>query len=186
MLKGKELGHAIKAAYDLKVASGAISSKADIANHFGIKTPSVYDWFKKGSIAKDKLPELWSYFSDVAGPEHWGLAEWPYHAAPKAKHQQTGTPSAFTEQTDSPSTVEALGALNTTVNQLAPILRDVARSALLKWVSGEVSAEEAADTLNALIVASQTLDGDPGKTTPSPFRTKAMAPNIPPDKQTGT
>lgn len=77
MLNGKELGQAIEAAYQLKKASGAISSKADIARHFKIKTPSVYDWVKKGSISKDKLPELWHYFSDVVGPEHWGLAEWP-------------------------------------------------------------------------------------------------------------
>lgn len=30
---------------------------------------------KKGSISKEKLPELWSYFSDVVGPEHWGLGD---------------------------------------------------------------------------------------------------------------
>lgn len=77
MLNGKELGQAIEAAYKMKKDTGVISSKADVARHFGIKTPSVYDWVKKGSISKDKLPELWAYFSDVAGPEHWGLSDWP-------------------------------------------------------------------------------------------------------------
>ncbi len=77
MLNGKELGDAIQKAIELKTKSGSIQSKADVAKHFGIKTPSIYDWIKKGSISKDKLPELWSYFSDVVGPEHWGLASWP-------------------------------------------------------------------------------------------------------------
>ena len=75
MLKGKELGDAIKRAIDLKIASGAVASKADIARHFGIKPPSIHDWIKKGAISKDKLPELWRYFSDVVGREHWGLSE---------------------------------------------------------------------------------------------------------------
>lgn len=81
MLKGKELGAAIKKAIDLKVASGAIVSKSDVARHFGIKTPSVYDWIKKGSISKDKLIRLWDYFSDVVGPEHWGIDNTLYNAA---------------------------------------------------------------------------------------------------------
>lgn len=77
MLTGKPLGQAIGSAISKKIASGAISGKADIARHFEIKTPSIYDWIKKGSISKDKLPELWRYFSDVVGPEHWGLESWP-------------------------------------------------------------------------------------------------------------
>ncbi len=42
-----------------------------------VQPPSIYDWIKKGSISKDKLPELWRFFSDVVGPEHWGLNEYP-------------------------------------------------------------------------------------------------------------
>ena len=81
MLKGKELGTAIGEAIRLKIASGSIVSKADIAKHFGIKTPSIYDWIKKGSISKDRLFALWSYFSDVVGPEHWGVQSGVYQAA---------------------------------------------------------------------------------------------------------
>lgn len=77
MLSGKELGQAIKLAIEKKISSGAVKTKADIARHFKIKPPSIHDWIKKGSISKDKLPELWNYFSDVAGPEHWGLVEFP-------------------------------------------------------------------------------------------------------------
>lgn len=79
MLKGKEFGAAIDSAIKRKLESGAIEARADVARHFGIKPPSIVDWVKKGSISKDKLPELWRYFSDVAGPEHWGLTkqEWP-------------------------------------------------------------------------------------------------------------
>lgn len=81
MLKGKELGTAIGEAIRLKIASGSIVSKADVAKHFGIKTPSIYDWIKKGSISKDRLFALWSYFSDVVGPEHWGVQSGVYQAA---------------------------------------------------------------------------------------------------------
>lgn len=77
MLTKTELGKAIEIAIELKKRSGAISSKKDVADHFGIKPPSIHDWIKKGSISKDKLPELWRYFSDVVGPEHWGLTNWP-------------------------------------------------------------------------------------------------------------
>lgn len=88
MLKGKELGNAIKTAIELKIASGAITSKADVASYFGIKTPSIYDWIKKGSISKDKLIKLWSYFSDVVGPAHWGLDDGAYKSAlDAAKHK---------------------------------------------------------------------------------------------------
>lgn len=79
MLKGTEFGRAIGEAIQRKLDAGAVSSKAEIARHFGVKPPSLSDWVRKGSVAKDKLPELWRFFSDVAGPEHWGLSpsEWP-------------------------------------------------------------------------------------------------------------
>jgi phage repressor protein C with HTH and peptisase S24 domain len=82
MLNGTELGAAIKAAIERKIASGAAASQAAIARHFNVKPPSIHDWIKKGSISKDKLPELWRYFSDVAGPEHWGLRAWPDMGTP--------------------------------------------------------------------------------------------------------
>lgn len=88
MLTGKELGAAIKAAIDKKLALGLAKSKAEIARHFGVKPPSIHDWMKKGSIDKSKLPELWAYFSDVVGAEHWGLKELPTAA------QATGTMEA--------------------------------------------------------------------------------------------
>lgn len=55
MLKGKELGKAINVAINLKIQSGAIRSKADVAAHFGVKPPSIYDWIRRGTISKDKL-----------------------------------------------------------------------------------------------------------------------------------
>lgn len=77
MLSGKDLGRAIEQAINKKIASGAVKSKAEVARHFKVQPPSIYDWIKKGSISKDKLPELWRFFSDVVGPEHWGLNEYP-------------------------------------------------------------------------------------------------------------
>lgn len=79
MLKGKELGAAVEKAIALKLERGSIRFKKEVSDHFGIKQPSMADWIKKGSISKERLPELWRYFADVAGPSHWGLSpgEWP-------------------------------------------------------------------------------------------------------------
>ncbi|MGS1116891.1 hypothetical protein [Castellaniella sp. UC4442_H9] len=79
MLKGKEFGQAIDKAITLKISSGGARSKAEIARHFDVRPPSLVDWVKKGSIAKERLPALWAYFADVVGPQHWGLTEneWP-------------------------------------------------------------------------------------------------------------
>lgn len=77
MLSGIELGRAIEQAINKKISAGSAKSKAEIARHFKIKAPSIHDWIKKGSISKEKLPELWNYFSDVVGPEHWGLNGYP-------------------------------------------------------------------------------------------------------------
>lgn len=69
MLTGKELGKAIEAARQMKGVT-----KAEFARHFGVKPPSIQDWINHGRIAKDHLTRLWEYFSDVVGPEHWGLS----------------------------------------------------------------------------------------------------------------
>lgn len=70
MLTGKKLGAAIAEAIKLK----GISKKA-VADHFGIRPPSIQDWVNRGTIDKEKLPELWNFFSDVVGPHHWGLPQ---------------------------------------------------------------------------------------------------------------
>lgn len=70
MHTGERLGAAIREAIDRKGVS-----QVAVAAHFGVKPPSIQDWIRRGTIGKDKLPELWAYFSDVAGPEHWGLNE---------------------------------------------------------------------------------------------------------------
>jgi hypothetical protein len=48
-------------------------TKKALAEHFGVEPPSVQDWVKRGTIDKARLPELWNFFSDVVGPDHWGL-----------------------------------------------------------------------------------------------------------------
>lgn len=75
MRTGKKLGEAIAAAIQKKIDSGGARSKAEIARHFGVKPPSISDWERRGTISKHRLPELWSYFSDVVGPEHWGITD---------------------------------------------------------------------------------------------------------------
>ncbi|EXF45240.1 Cro/CI family transcriptional regulator [Pseudomonas sp. BAY1663] len=68
MLTGPELGAAIEAARIKKNVP-----KNALAKVFGISAPSVNGWVATGRIDKSKLIEVIRYFSDVVGPEHWGL-----------------------------------------------------------------------------------------------------------------
>ena len=68
MLTGPELGAAIEAA---RIAKGV--SKKTLADDFSVKPPSIQGWVKNGRIDKSKLMDVIAYFSDVVGPEHWGL-----------------------------------------------------------------------------------------------------------------
>lgn len=68
MLTGEELGRALGQAIDKKNVS-----KAEVARHFGVKPPSVQDWIKYGRVSKKHLDKMFKYFSDVVGPEHWGI-----------------------------------------------------------------------------------------------------------------
>lgn len=69
MLSGEHLGAAIRSAMKLKGVT-----QGQVAAEFGIKQPSVSEWLKTGRVAKEHIAHLVSYFSDVVGPEHWGLA----------------------------------------------------------------------------------------------------------------
>ncbi|MHC8408323.1 S24 family peptidase [Pseudomonas sp. TMB3-21] len=68
MLTGPELGAAIEAA---RIAKGV--SKKKLADDFSVKPPSIQGWVNNGRIDKSKLMDVIAYFSDVVGPEHWGL-----------------------------------------------------------------------------------------------------------------
>lgn len=68
MLTGIALGQAIEEARKLKRVS-----KADLARHFNVKAPSIQSWVKHGRISKKHLDELFRYFADVVGPDHWGV-----------------------------------------------------------------------------------------------------------------
>lgn len=68
MLEGKDLGAAIAAAMEKKKVGPTVLAAA-----FEIKPPSVSDWKARGCVSKKHLPRLIAYFSDVVGPEHWGL-----------------------------------------------------------------------------------------------------------------
>lgn len=74
MLTGKELGRAISAALAIK----GYGAKAALARHLRIKPPSVADMTEFGRIDKAKLTALWGFFSDVVGPSHWGMDQYPW------------------------------------------------------------------------------------------------------------
>ena len=87
MLTGKEFGQAIAEAIRRKGVA-----KAAVARHFWIKPPSINDWINRGTVSKDKLDDLFLYFSDVCGPDHWGRSasetrRWPAHRVSEP-HQQ--------------------------------------------------------------------------------------------------
>jgi len=70
MLTGIELGAAIESARLKKV----ITKKA-LAESFGVAAPSAQGWVNTGRIDKSKLIEVFRFFSDVVGPDHWGLSK---------------------------------------------------------------------------------------------------------------
>lgn len=75
VLHGKALGKAIDQAIRLKIDAGKTKSRSEVARDFGVSPQAIRGWVNTGSIAKEKLPQLWKYFSDVVGPSHWGLSE---------------------------------------------------------------------------------------------------------------
>lgn len=96
MLTGPELGAAIEAA---RIAKGV--SKKKIADDFQVKPPSIQGWVKYGRIDKSKLMDVIAYFSDVVGPEHWGLrAGFTYESLPdnasEASRDTAATSAAVT------------------------------------------------------------------------------------------
>lgn len=86
MLTGKKLGVAIKEAIDLKMERCGVDKKT-IADHFGIKPPSLHGWINNGRVGKEHLFKLFEYFEDVVGAEHWGLTNEP-DAARRIPHSK--------------------------------------------------------------------------------------------------
>ncbi len=77
MLTGPNLGAALKSAMRLKKVT-----QEDVAREFGIKQPSVSEWTRFGRIGKEHVSHLVHYFSDVVGPDHWGLGQVANTGAP--------------------------------------------------------------------------------------------------------
>jgi predicted XRE-type DNA-binding protein len=92
MLEKERLGEALRAAMALKKVT-----QQRVADEFGVRQSSVAEWVKFGRIRKKHIPHLVEFFSDVVGPEHWGLpASWSAQAhdpespkAPSAEHWKT-------------------------------------------------------------------------------------------------
>jgi len=140
MLTGKKLGVAIAVAIDRKLAMGKARSKVEIARHFGIQPPSLHGWINKGSISKDKLPELWRYFSDVVGMQHWGLSMDEFaslsHAdvAPCASVPVPGFVDAVVETPEPQTLTTLLDALAARIAQADPSVRDAIGRLVLRYI----------------------------------------------------
>jgi hypothetical protein len=68
MYEKEQLGEAFASAMKKKGVG-----PTEVARHFKVQPPSVTDWKATGRIAKRHLEKMLDYFSDVVGPEHWGL-----------------------------------------------------------------------------------------------------------------
>ncbi len=68
MLSGPELGNALRIAIKLKG-----KTQTEVGDAFGVRQSSVAGWLRTGRIDKAHVSALLAYFSDVVGPEHWGL-----------------------------------------------------------------------------------------------------------------
>lgn len=68
MKSGPDLGQAIKNAMALKRLT-----QAQLGTEFGVNQGSVSEWCRFGRVDKKHITHLVAYFSDVVGPEHWGL-----------------------------------------------------------------------------------------------------------------
>ncbi len=79
MLKGKELGAAIKQAL---IDNGRTA--ADAARHFNIKPPSVSGWISTGRISKENFDRLRAWL-DKTPDAHWGAHTQPVSA--RALHE---------------------------------------------------------------------------------------------------
>lgn len=129
MLTGPELGKAIESARALK----GVTKKA-MADHFRVTPPSVQDWVKRGTIDKDKLVALWAYFSDVVGPEHWGLP-WHYGPAPTTLTDLAAALPVVLARLpglDDYTADQVLGAVRAAMRPAAPLER--IEDDLLRWL----------------------------------------------------
>lgn len=140
MLTGEELGAAIESARKLK----RVTKKA-MAIEFGVAQPSIQDWVKRGTISKARLPQLWDYFRDVVGPEHWGLDSIPLRVESRAGDETSGAKLSWL--------IEQLGAA---IQSLEPL----ARKPLAELLSQLAIEPERAETIGAM---AEALAGAKGK-----------------------
>ena len=82
MLKGKELGAAIKQA----LADNGRTA-ADAARHFSVKPPSVSGWISTGRISKENFDRLRAWL-DKTPDSHWGAHTQP--VSTRMLHESTG------------------------------------------------------------------------------------------------
>lgn len=77
MLDGEKLVAALAAAMALKKDKDPRFGPSELGRLLGIKQPSASELLKTGRLKKDRYLKLVEAFSDVVGPEHWGL---PYNS----------------------------------------------------------------------------------------------------------
>lgn len=131
MLTGPELGAAIDAA---RIAKGV--SKKQLADDFQVKPPSVQGWVKNGRIDKSKLMDVIVYFSDVVGPEHWGL---------RPGFSYESLPEVTSEPVAEPAPASAAEMVRAMLAKQGKNLSDTARAQL-------IAAAEATDEGNVITV----------------------------------
>lgn len=133
MLTGQPLGQAIDAAIKLKGVP-----KTSVAAHFGIKGPSIYDWINHGRVSKKHLQALFDYFSDVVGPEHWGLDD----SLGPSQRAGLDTSMLGVALTSMDQVIRGRGLrMEGQLGRYAPVLAIAYEAALIEFPSGPPSPE---------------------------------------------
>lgn len=90
MISGEKLGAALTEAMRLKKVG-----PKEVAEHFGVKPPSVKDWQSRGCIHKKHLGKLVAYFADVVPDGHWGADQQELSAFNKLSDSKQGISDTY-------------------------------------------------------------------------------------------
>lgn len=127
-------------------------SQADLARATGAKPPSVHAWFS--GLTKSMKASTASKAAGLYGVNsHWlATGEGEMLAGVTAANIKF----SLDEQEQAPI-VQSLKALDTHLAALAPVFKDSAREVLRKWALGLASQEDAADALQAMALATESM-----------------------------
>ena len=121
---------------------------ADVAKIFGVKPPSVYDWYEHGRMHKKHYPALLQWSDKPI--EFWlGIP---------ASHNKIEEPTAtYIFEKNKDTTGSVLTGLKALVDALHPNVQQAGRDVLVRWAAGDMDTNSAATTLDAFTHVSENM-----------------------------